>query len=115
MSSFAVSYPEQVPFESIKEVVRIVRDGSIRTEAPAFGQHLWIAQGYVQSQVLGAAADQPNVVGSPAGQIKLSQAEALQYLDTIGSFRPDIAGKFTIPWKPLLAWLLKQAAEQLAA
>lgn len=115
MSVFAVSYPDSVPFDSVREVARIVKDHGLASEKAAFGQHLWIVQGYVQSQVLGdGAADQPNVVGAAAPAPKLLEAEAVQYLETIGNFRPDLAGAFNIPWKPLLAWLLKLAADELA-
>lgn len=113
-STFAVNYPDSVPFDSVREVVRIVKDGKIVAEKAAFGQHLWIVQGYVQSQALGdGAVDQPNVVGTAAPVSKLLEAEAVQYLETIGNFRPDLAGAFNIPWKPLLAWLLKLAADEL--
>lgn len=115
MSTFAVAYPDNVPFDSVREVVRIVKDGKVADERAAFGQHLWIVQGYVQSQVLGdGAAQQPNVVGAASPAPKLLEAEAVQYLETIGNFNPQFAAGLNIPWKQLLSYLLKIAADELA-
>ena len=112
MSAFAVSYPDSVPFDSVREVARTIKDGAVVSNRAAFAHHLWICQGYVQSQAIGDGETDQNIVGAVA-PVSLSEAEAVQYLDTVGNFNPQFAAGLSIPWKQLLSWLLKMAADEL--
>lgn len=48
-----LAYPTAFPFDSVKEVVRMVNSKSVLQERPAFARHLWVVQGYAMKQLLG--------------------------------------------------------------
>lgn len=58
-----VSYPGEFPFNSVKEIVRIINGKSLSQERAAFGKHIWTVQGYAQSQLLGDPdTEMPNLL-----------------------------------------------------
>ncbi len=61
-----VSYPLELPIESISELVRLVRQGQISTQAPVIAWHAWNVQGFVQKVLIGAPSRDPLVAWSVA-------------------------------------------------
>ena len=47
------SYPGGFPYESVKEVVRLVRENKLSDNKAVFGKHVWVVQGYAMSMLLG--------------------------------------------------------------
>ena len=46
-------YPDDAPVESVREIVRLLREGKAQAESAAFAKHVWLVQGYLQRMTMG--------------------------------------------------------------
>lgn len=63
-----IDYPPDLPLESIKDVIRILRSGTIVEERQLFAKQVWIAQGYFQNVLIGNTPPLPGmmILGAPS-------------------------------------------------
>ena len=53
MKASELDYPADVPVEAGREIIRMVRDGTIRQDGDRFAKHAWIFQGFLQRMIVG--------------------------------------------------------------
>lgn len=112
MSTCGREYPDEVPVDCIKEIIRIIRQGSLVSERAAFAQHAWNVQGYLQRVLIGAADP---LVGETA---KPSDGEALASFESIlvrceTKTEETAVGAIPLPVSLLLQWLIEKLLESL--
>ena len=79
------SYPDSFPYDSVKEVVRIVRENKLVEEKSFFGKHVWVVQGYAMAMLLGDPNTQQkfdfNVIGKK--NVALKDDVVIDILDSL--------------------------------
>ena len=101
-----VQYPTEIPLESIKVVIDVVRNREFKERAGDFGLAIWNAIGYAQSKVL---VNNPTVIKMRSVSLSDDQAVAL-----LGSVTAEGNAKSlldVLPWEQVLQWLLQKALE----
>jgi hypothetical protein len=110
MSIIERSYPSELPAESVREIVRIVRTNRLAEERALFALAAWNVQGFLQRLLVG----EPTPL---VGSIELSDDEGLAGLEAVAAESPTlegvVAGPLSLPAGPLLAWLVKKLLEAL--
>ena len=66
------SYPNYFPYDSVKEVIRMVTAKTMLTEKAAFGKHVWVVQGYAQSTLFGDPDANPKLDSGVIGGMTVS-------------------------------------------
>lgn len=129
------SYPSGFPYDSVKEVVRIVRENKLAEDKAAFGKHVWVVQGYAMAMLLGDPDSQQrldfNVIGkkdlAPKDDVVVGILDSLMQSRGQGDLSPQSLGdsgamvKLSAPaaMSTLLRWsvtkLLELVEQELAA
>lgn len=68
-------YPSVMPIESVSNIIRIVREGTITAEVKDFANDIWTTQGYIQSVVIGNPL--PVINGQPPSPEFAAQCKEL--------------------------------------
>ena len=113
------SYPDQFPYQSVVEVVRIIKGNTLATEKSAFGKHVWVLQGFAQSKILGDP-DSGSLIGEKViksqdavvdmlSEILQSHEAQLQKLGPqSASETPSIKSTSGVPIATILKWAVTQ-------
>lgn len=106
-----VQYPDLFPIESVKQIVTIVKSGTIKEQVSPFAFHVWVIQGYAQKQVLGTPDGGASIMTT---QKSASLESALSMLELLASDEPKTQA--SVDWSlilPYLFQLLKDVLDDL--
>jgi len=111
----SLKYPDSLPLDSIKEIVRIIQAGNTVPEKAALAKHLWVVQGYAQKMLVGdpdsvlVGMQNPTLVPQAMPDNLPDLVSMLEKLALAESGAEFTAQEFQVP----PAWLLQLVIEKL--
>jgi len=113
-----VAYPGSFPFDSLKSVITILKGDDVIAHKAELAKHIWLIQGYAQSQLLGDPSGL-SVIGAlaaePPGDPLLTVLENVAAAHE-ASYSAELPTKSSLPLplEFLLQWALKELLSLLA-
>jgi hypothetical protein len=112
MKSSEPDYPSLLPVHEVREIIRIVRLGTIVQEKSSFAKYAWTLQGYLQKVLLGEPTP---LIGECR---ELADAEVLTALESwsaqaIATAEDASPRTLPIPTSFILKWLVNKLLEAL--
>lgn len=104
----AISYPSELPFDSIGTVVEIVRANEISARSSTFAHALWNVQGYAQKALLGEPEAVTPLASKGDDDADAKETDAVAAMEKLLATKDQPSAQIAIPWKLIAAWVFQQ-------
>ncbi|QDU60020.1 hypothetical protein Pan216_08570 [Planctomycetes bacterium Pan216] len=105
-------YPQEIPLDAVREIVRVIRQLRVGQERRLFAKECWITIGYLLGRVFGDP-DQLSVVGSIAPSDEEQMCRLLEVTALPEARVSQPAEALPLPARLLLRWLLRRLLDEL--